>query len=294
MPLTTIDRVGTFRGKPQEWAVNTSTNGFPQFVCRLLATEFYDSENEVWTPWAEYGMEITAYLVLFGNKGPCLNHTQVQKALGWNGATFAALDSGDWSDTLIQFQVTDHEYNGQTKKQVNWIDAHDAEPGTSIKKLDSKDLKALDTKFKVAKAAAPASAAPTGKPVAPPKLPISAPAPTDPTPAAEDATGSSPDSDVGTPTASAPPTSGKSNRKKSKKNTGTNITGLTEACTKTEAWAKIAELKLEEVTDDQLNEAWLESCEEILGEEGNEDDLTQSQWAAIRDKTLDRIPHLPF
>lgn len=290
MPLTTIDRVGTFRGTPQEWAVNTSTNGFPQFVCRFMATEFYDSENEVWMPWTEYGMEITAYLVLFGNKGPCLNHTQVQKALGWDGASFAALDSADWSTAVVQFRVEDHEYQGQTKKQVSWIDAHDAEPGTSIKKLDSKGLKDLDAKFKAAKpaATAPASAAPKGKPATPPKPPATPAAAKDPTPDANDVP-ESPPSDA----PSEPPAAPKKG-KKGKKDAEVDSTGLAKACSKTEAWAKVAELKLDEVTDDQLNEAWLESCGEILGEEGNEDDLTQSQWAAIRDKTLDRIPHCPF
>lgn len=292
-----IDRPGTYKGTLMEWGVSTTKNGFPQLVCRLKATELYDEDEGVWQNWTEYNLDLVAYFVLFSNKGPCLNHQQIQQALGWDGSSFATLDGSDWSACVVQFRVEWHEYDGNKTLRVDWIDAHDAEPGRTIKKLDDKALQALDAKFRTAaKPAAPASAAPKGRPTPPP--PPAPAAPADPTPTAENGAEAPPATTAPTPTApsgspSDPPAAAKKKTagKKKGKKTGT---GLAKTCTKTEAWGKVVELKVDTVTDEQLAEAWLAACDEVTGEESDEEKITPEQWAMIRDKTLDRIDHLPF
>lgn len=290
--MPAIDRPGTFRGMLTEHAASQTKNGFPQLVCRLKATEYYDEDAGVWQNWTEYDMDIVAYFVLFSNKGPCLNYKQVQLALGWDGGSFASLDGGDWSTCVVQFRVEWHEYDGNKTLRVNWIDAQDAEPGRTIKKLDAKDLQALDAKFRTAvKPATPASA-PKGRPTPPPP-----PATADPTPAAENEAAPAPATAAPTPDApsgapSDPPAAAKKRKKKSKKDA--TVTGLPTACTKIDAWGKVAELKTDTVTDEKLAEAWLAACDEVAGEDSDEGKITTEQWATIRDKTLDRIDHLPF
>ncbi len=283
-----IDRIGSYRGLVLEHAVNTSTNGFPQWVAKLQAAEMFDEEAGKWVSWAEYDMDITAYMVLMDSKGkPCMNLKQVCLATAWDGTSWAGLDQLDLSNIQVMFRVEEHTFKGDTRLQVNWVDHADANPLRSLRKLDTSALRALDGKFKLGKVAKPASAPkpPAPKPpAAPPKAPApnAAPRTTDPADSVDE-----PPSPKPTPPA-APP----KQRKKRKKADAPKTTGLAETCTKLEAWEKVAELKAEDCTDDMLSEAWLAACETI-GKVG-EDDFTPEDWAEVRDRTLDAIPSLPF
>ena len=277
-----FDRVGTFRGRVMDHAVSETKNGFPQLVAKIEAVEYFDPETEEWGDWSEYEMQITAFLVLFASKGPCLNYDQCQKAFGWGGESFASLNDMDLSGVRFQFRVEDETYDNQTRRKVVWIDASDATPGQTLKKLDAKGLQALDGRYAGqmgGKAKAPAGKPPTAAPKSPAKA-------TAPTPAPEpeaDTTAEPPKSEAAPPKA---PPKGKGT-KKSKPKGSTKMT-------KALAWKAVNEYKTKEVEDEALNEAWIASCEEVLGEDGDEDTATAEQWTAIQDATLDKIPYVPF
>lgn len=307
--MSQIDRPGTFRGIPQEWGVSESKNGFPQFVVRLLATEYHDEAGEIegnepgtWAPW-DYGQEITAFLVLFNDKGPIFHVDALIAALGWDGKSFANLNNNDWSENVIQFRVESQEYEGVTRLKVVAVNAQDADPGRTIKKLDAKDLKDLDAKFKGllgGTKVAPKSARPTAP--ASPSAPArpAAPRSADPTPAppveppiagADSALDAEPASasDPATEPPATPPKPKRGRPKGSKKAKST-----ANACTKEQAWETIHKLKTESVTDEAIADAWLAAAEAVAPDEEDDSKFTSEQWAQIRDKTLDKIEHLPF
>lgn len=279
--MNVIDRVGAFRGTPMEWAVSeTKEKKFPQFVVRLAAKEFYDETGELtggepgWVDWTPYDMSITAYLVLFNDKGPLLNFEQLQKALGWDGSSFSALAEGNWAESNVLFRVEENTYNGETKNQVNWIDAPDAPVTRSLTSLDPAKLKDLDGKFagmlngkaKPAPASAPKPAVAAPKPAAaskPAATPAAKPAPA---PAAPKATAKPPA--VAKPAASA-------------------------ECSKEDAWTVLMTKKESTVTDDAVAEAWLEACTAVGGEK-SEDDFTNTDWAGVRDHAANKLNIIPF
>lgn len=289
-----IDREATFRGRLLEWAVNTTANGFPQFVVKLLALEMWDEnadfgEEPGWVSWEEYQQEITAFLVLFDrNNKPCLNYQQVQTAFGWDGTSFAALDSGDWSNTVLQFRVEESEYQGQTRMKVTWVDAQDAVPGKTIKRLDTKDLKDLDAKFKTALGATPKPKK-ADKPASPPKpaslpKPAAKPEPTpEPTP--------EPEAPAEPKKQSGPP---KRQRGKGKKSEPEMSGGLPSACTMTDAWEKVLELRDESEDESHIADVWTEVVDEIASAANSEDDVTPEQWAQVRDAVLGKIKSHKF
>lgn len=282
--MNPIDRPGTYRGHPTEVAVNTTKNGFPQLVIRLAADDLYDGETSEWTPWSEYGQDIIGYFALFGAKGKCLNFEQVQKALGWDGASFANLDQlEDLEARTCQFRVKWDKYNGTTALKVSWIDAADATPGgAGLRKVDTTVLTALDAQYAgqlVRKKITPKKA-PTSKPV----LPSAAkPTLTAEKPVAE----TTPETVEESKPADAPPPPRATRGKK----TGG---GLPTSCSHEGAWGKVCELKMASVTDDQLSAAWLKAVDTVAGEDVDVEDVTQDQWATIRDQVLDVIPSMPF
>lgn len=270
--MAQIDREGTFRGHALELAVNTTKNGFPQLVVKFAAEELHNAEEAQWESWAEYAQEIIGYFVLFGAKGKCLNYEQVQKALGWDGVSFADLDGlEDLETRRFQLRVEWDEYNGTKALKAVWIDAADATPGgAGLRKLEAPALTALDAKFAGqlgAKKITPKSA-PKGKP----KVPASP----EKAPQAE-------------PPKTSPPA--RARRTKEENDGGS---GLPTSCSREDAWAKICELKMASVTDDQLSEAWVATIDKVVGADVDGSDISSDQWATIRDKVLDTIPSIRF
>jgi hypothetical protein len=173
--MNAVDRPGTYKGTITEAAVTETKNGYPQFTGRFLAAEFYDEETQTWVPWAAYSQEILGFFVLYTKKDEkwveLLNAQQIKKALGWDGASFADLANGDYSQTIVMFRVEPREYNGNTTLNVTWIDAADANPTRQLQKYDATKLKELDGKFSgvlTGKTPKPVSAKPAGA-VTPPK-----------------------------------------------------------------------------------------------------------------------------
>lgn len=288
-----IDRSGTYRGRLLEWVVNETKNGYPQFVARLQADELYDEDTETWQSWTEYEREITAYLVLYYVKNdemvPSFQHENCQRALGWEGNSFASLSNGDWGNIAIQFRVEANNYPGGFPFKVQTIDAHDANPTRGLKKLDPKRLAALDAdpRFKqAARKAPPKRVAPAA---APPK------APADPTPAAgADEPPATAAPSAGAELGSTPPAAPSKSKPgpRRPKPTSRKTPPKQGEMTKIEAWNKVHELKVDGTSDEDVNEAWYASIKEICPEK-SDDDRTPTEWAAICDATVKQIG-VPF
>ena len=303
--MSQINREGTFRGYAIEKGVAESKGGFPQFVARLQGIEFYDEDTEQWVDWTQYEEnEANGYFVLFGGDGePTLSAKQVQKAFGWSGESFSELDEADYSETLVQFRTEYRTYQEKTLLQVTWIDEANAEPGRKLRKLDSTELKKLDSKF-VAKLRK-LSGGPKPKSV-PSKPPV--PKPEIPPPAldkeaakaalkeqtaerakrgkiAEEKAAKREKPKVGRPTKPPVPTP-------TAPETAAEPESDINVCTKNEAYQSCYAELVEPgtITIDQLNNTWLTTIEE----QGGEETLDGEGWAAVRNIILDELREVPI
>lgn len=287
-----VDRTGNFRCQATEHTVNKSTGGFPQLVARLFLTEWYDQDEEQWVDFSEFGMGITAYFTLYGrvkgkdNIGPTLNHQQVSKIFNWDGKSFADLANKDCSELLFQVRIDENSYEGaKNPYQVGWIDEYDADPNRQLKKLDPKDIKALDSEF---------IGSVTPKAVSANKPAPKVPAKTRPETADEkqavlkakstrlkaEAEKAAAEKKKVPPTKkAAPPT-----RKPTSAETTTDeIKGH---CTKQEAWETVTELKDPECSDKKLEAYWNTSINEIAGEDTPDETITDEQWYEIKERVM--------
>lgn len=145
--------IGDYRGRATGGAVSTTTNGFPQLVLELHATDVYDGDNDEWYPDAVDGV-ITAYICLFGGNGKAtLGVQQVMDAFGWDGASFGGLNelvkdlTSRPEGMSIGFSTESNEYEGNVRTQVSWVRAHDAAPGRTIRECTTDELKNLDKQY---------------------------------------------------------------------------------------------------------------------------------------------------
>ncbi len=281
-----LDRTGTFRCKAFDTGVSkTKKGGFVRFTATLHLTQSYDFENETWETWQEYEMEIPLYAVLFG-KGKksekleaTLNHTQVCEIFGWDGRDFTYLNDTDFSDIEFQVRIEDNDpaYADKNPYQVKFIDVYDAVPGGGIKKLDAEGIKALNAEFaallkNTGKAAAPATKKPTTAPKVPAKGKKDNKKQTEVV--KEKKTTEPPKVPSTPPTVPTVPEE--------------SVDYKAEKCTKAQAWEQVVEHKNEACDDDQLNNAWKGAVIEVAPKTA-ETDITEEQWFAIKDKTLDQV-----
>lgn len=266
--MSQIDRSGTFRGRLTEWGVSESSGGYPQFVGRLFATEYYDDDANAYIPWAEYEQDIIAYLVLYsmdkaGNWKELSNSKQLKLALGWDGTDFGTLADGDYSDITLMFRVEEHEYQGNTKLQVQWVDAADANPVRSLTKFDASKLKALTAKF------AGVLPAPS---ITPAKVGKGKPAPTKPSkgkPAPTEPSKDKPSTSAAPAPAAEPPTEPPA-----------------EPRTKASTWNTVVEMRAAAVTDAELAKIWIAEVAKI---DKAEDEFTSDDWATVETAVLDQV-----
>jgi len=247
--MSLINRTGTFRGDVLDAGVVLSKNDYPQYVVKLLAAEYWDTDEQKWVNWKDVEEnEITAFLTLFGSTGETLTCKQVKKVTGWSGVSFTELNGIDPTKVCLQFRIEDNEYKGKVTQQVKWVDVYDATPGgAGIRKLDANELKQLDAKYRqtlaaTAKKAAPAKAGPKA---------IKKPAIPKPT--------------VAKPTDAAV---GK--------------------CTMQEAWDDVCDSLSPGVDDDKRDGVWMGAIEKIAKNLLLED-ITEEQWFQIMVTVKDEI-----
>lgn len=300
---TRLQTAGTFRGVIQETSVNTTKNGFPQWVPRLLAThkwvdtaeelEFFhqqgllpDAVTPAWVDYTAYDESIVGYLALFGKnnqqfitEGPTKNTTanydQLKAAVGWEGLSFDDLNDDTFLGQEILFRVDNEPYNGKDSWKVTWIDAKDASPARELRRLDSTALSNLNAKLIVSKprpkpVSAPATKAPAVNPVA---APATAPAPA---PKAQPAAKAA-------PAAKAKPALPKPQAPAPAPATAPAVAqDLPSQMSRDDAWNWVCDHK-GNLDDDTIKEAWIAACGEVseAGQDKAEDAFTPSDWARV-------------
>ena len=276
--MSLINKTGTFRGNVVDSGLAKTKNGYPQYVVQLRGEEYYDTDTVSWVDWSGVAEnEITAFLVLFGSEqNATLNCRQLEKAIGWDGNSFSSLLNIDTSDIKVQFRVEESLYNEKISLKVVWIDHYDAEPGKTIQKLDTDEVKALDATYAVAFRKIQTEQAPV-KPVSAPVLPNVPAKLTDEVPTktrgrpkkTQNQDNVQPDVNLSTP----PPTIKK--------------------LTKQTAWEKIIARKPDWVDDDKLAEIWIETIANVAPG-GDEDQLTPELWGQVADIACKIVDEIKF
>ncbi|KKN71952.1 hypothetical protein LCGC14_0415980 [marine sediment metagenome] len=236
----------------------TKESELPQIVGSFLMQELYDDTSGTFQDCSEYNETITGYLVLVGKEGQdLLNCDQAKKVFDWDGQSFADLDAklieAVNNKQIVLIHCENDTYKDKTSLKVQWIDTGDAQPGGSIKKLDSSELKKLDARFKrKAKPKAATAAKPAAKPAAKakpttPKKPV-------------------------TPKKAAP----------------AKAEAAPGSCSKDDVWEFVCneELWNEGVTIDTVSEAWTQAIEEMGPDE---DKFSVEDWFVIRDAICKKV-----
>jgi len=273
-----VDRTGVFRAEVVESGLSKAKKegSHPRLEIKgAKLTAYYDQETGEWVDWSEYGQTADCYLYLFGMVGKIGNKKlsttvscdQVCKVFDWDGADLQELVE---SRPGLKFQLTikdnDPEYADKTPFQVSWIDVFDADPTQGIAKLSKEEVKGLQAKYAAllkakAKPAAPAKAPkkPAAKKVETPKKPESG------------VITKKPKAPPKVPAAAAPPP-----------------TTQVDNYTKQQAWETVVDLKMDNVTDEQLQVVWQKSIGDVSNG-GGEDLLDGEGWWKVKDRTLDAV-----
>jgi hypothetical protein len=296
---------GCFRGTVIDGAVSVTKNGFAQAVIKVRADEMYDDEEKEWGPWDEFSWEPNEiddregiiYACIFGSKGPTFVVDDLKEIFGWDGTSLGALDSLMAEGVKIQWSNDLNTYEGATSMKSDGIKAYDAEPGTSLKKLDAKGLAELDAKFanflkgetkaakpaagkrksrkKADKAEAPVEEAKTEEPKADkPK---------------RGARGSKKKAKATAPPEEAPAESGPPPEED--ETVAEQADGLFAGngpCTKAEAWADINANKGDAATDGDVSTAWMEAIQNVGGGK-KQKELTDEEWGSVRAAVIDVV-----
>jgi len=267
-----VNREATFKCKIVDHGLSRSSNSWPQWVAQLQAFEIYDEDEKVWVDWTDQEEnQISTYMVLVGGKGETLGVSQLVAATGWDGSSFIELGGLDLSEVTVQARVELHSYNGKESYQVSWLDAGDATPGRSVKKLDAEGMKALEAEFKQFLTASKAPAKVT-KPTKAPARPRKRKAPV--ATVEESALDldvtlmAPPDGPVEPPLLATPP----------------DPSLPTGKSTKQEAWDTVVSLKRADISDSEFSTIWVAAVEAI-GKK-NQKLLTEEDWFTVREDVL--------
>ena len=292
--------LGSFRGAIEDSGVNITSGGFPQLTLKLNVGEMYDETDKEWAAWEEFWEEgsnevndrtIFAYLVLFGEKGATLSCDQIKMITGWDGESFKTLAAMDLNGKQIQWRNAENTYNNKTSVQVAFVDAYDAAPGGSCKKIDDAAIASLDSKFAefLGGTTKPVKAATTrgGR-------------------AKAGVTASPKDEAL---TEEKPKAAGRRGRKPGAKKTDapiettappqdtdppvetvdeSDIFAKIEPCTKQEAWTDACASKKADVTIDQITKIWQATIAKVAPGKA-QTDLTGEEWSAVRAGVIDDV-----
>lgn len=287
-----IGDVGHFRGEVLAGAIATTTNGFPQLVLEVHATDVYDEDNGEWFEDAIDGV-LTGYFCLFGGNGKAtLAVRQVIEVTGWDGASFKGLN--DLVQKLVEeglpigFTTKENTYEGNTSIQVDWIRPFDAVPTRGVQACSPEELKALDQQYakslQVTKGKAKIAAP---KPTTKPKPP------TRPALQKGEVTGAQTATEAEVTEATPPP------EQMVKPKPKPVVTGKS---SKGKAWIKITKANKAEATDKggggvgfddtQLAELWQNTCESVAGNV-SPNEITTQQWYQIQEECVAQLM-IPF
>jgi len=257
--MSLINAEGFYHGTIIDGGLSQSTNGFPQEVLALKATEVYDPDTDSYLPWDAENDEITAYLILIDSKDrETKSSQQLKKVIGWDGASFVTLAEMVLTDMPIAFQVKENTYKENTTLQVSWVDTLDAPPFRTVQKCTKEEAVALQQRY----ASTMASNKAPVKPVSA-KAPVKAPA--------------KPKTPV------KPKTKGMIKPKPTAPKAPKTTVGK---CSADDAYQACYSLKRDDVTDDQLNEKWLEAVAAVNADESK---ISEQEWFQIKEGLLKEV-----
>ena len=308
-----VDRIGTFRCRLLEKGTSkTKEKGYPQLILKVAMTQLYEEKGGEdgkgkWFDIADWDMETTAYLCLFGVKkketepSRTFHCEDIGKVFGWDGASLAELDKADHNGLEFQVRIVENNYEGaRSPFQVGNIAEFDADPVYTIRKLDAKEVKDLDAQF-FGGATASAKTAASAKG---PNKPHPARVPADDGPTKPKASTGSKDPKTMTAAEKKALLKKKSDHikqevaKQKQANTAKAAAPAVpededtppvpeaeagESCTKAEAWAKIFEMRDPSIDDKTVKELWDAAIEEVTGGGVTHKDITGEQWWQIKD-----------
>jgi len=280
-------QTGTFMVTASAWGMSLTQNSeLPQFVFQANLLAIWDEEKKEWSDYSDFEESQMAYLCLYGKKGQVLkNAEQVMKVFGWDGQSFAALASGDYSELQFQVRIEDNdpEYADNNPFQVAWIDVADATPGRSLAVLDAAGLADLDRKFaaKLKKTSGPASPKPASPKPASPKDKVATTSHT--------SSGTTPEEKSRrNREQKAKDDAAKETKALAKKGMPT-LPKKTEGMTQEQAWAIVCNTQKEigdGCTDEMVQEALFAAVTEVSGEDAPDvEQFTPEQWAAVVELT---------
>ena len=253
--MSLINQEGFYHGTIVDGGLSQSTNGFPQEVLALQASEVYDPDTDSYLPWDAENAEITAYLILIDSKDrETKTAQQLKKIIGWDGASFIDLAGMDLTDVGIAFRVEERMYKENTTLQVTWVDTLDATPFRTVQKLTKEEATALQQRYASVLASTKAATKPA-----------------------------SAKNQTATATKSAAKTPAKPKAKKSAPKPPKTTVGK---YTADDAYNACYSLKRDDVTEDQLNELWQKAVAKVNEDESK---ITEKQWFGIKESLLKQV-----
>ena len=259
MPMA--NRAGRFRACVLDLGLSeTGPSNLATVVSRfLLLAELVEDE---WRDVQNEALEITAYVYL-EKRDHSVNQNavrQLQDAFGWDGHDMLWLEE---TQPLPECQVTlEYEtYQGRERLKVQWINAYDSEPGSTVPHSTEDQRKRMQTRLG-SKLRALAGGSPAARPAADAPSPATAAVPSAPAPTAP-------------PKRPSPPTP---------------APDRPQITTMEDAWSAFcADDRAQGMSDAQIAECWWRRIEHVCGSP-DADKVKPEQWASI----VMKGPEIPF
>jgi hypothetical protein len=135
---------GTYIAAPLGWGMVVDDGKTPQFLMQFECR--YVMRGGAWEP--AQNEQITGYFYPLKKNGDineiCVD--QLQKSLGWDGASFASLENGDWREVEVQIVIEDEVYDGKSRRKVKYLNPRDYR-GPSVEKADPQTIRNLDQRY---------------------------------------------------------------------------------------------------------------------------------------------------
>jgi len=292
-----ITQEGYYFGVIQSSGFGNSPGGLPQETLDLQAQQIYDPDGGEYVlvdPAA--GTDIRWYGALISHAGKLikLNCQQLSKVTGWSGADLVELQKADYSGMPIQFRVETKIWDEKPRLEVTRIDKKGAAPFKSVPKCSLEDAQALQARYAgvltankppAAAVSAPAKAADKPAAAAPSKRKRRTKAEIAAEKAAAEATPADqieemlgdepkPPFDAEPPATTTPakrPTMPKP--------------AVVGKCTADGAWKALEVAKRDDITADQLADAWFAAIK-LHAPGGDEAQATDETWFLVRRDVL--------
>lgn len=274
-----LDSPGIYKAKIQDSTFGFTKNRYPQVLMQLLTTHAYVENSDdlahykLDAPgWVEYPEESILYAgVLFNDAdvytedSALRSYEDLQKALGWDGLSFAPLADDTFRGREVLIRCEEDEYQGKVRLRVQSIDAPDASPHRGLRDTDPEDLRVAESRLQIQKAK------PKPRPVVAKPKPKSEPRQETPPPA-------EPSPEAAIPT-------------RPKRSSGEavvkSIANLPDSQAK--CWESIVRFGSEQKSTEQQIEAAYMAALDTVAPEIEEDEIAPAQWGEVYQHAVEKL-----